>query len=90
MKHLTRLFTEHPASVGESYTGHMRSALRYAGLLTCCAVAAAVHSVLPFLFQSTASDLLFKIHAEMSARRNAAAGQPRTPVQTRAGEAGAA
>ncbi len=89
MKHFTRLFTEHPASVGETYTGHMRSALRYAGLFTRCAAAAAVHSVLPFLFQSTASDLLFKIHAEMSARRNAA-GQPPGPAQTRATGAGAA
>lgn len=89
MKHLTQLFTEHPASVGETYTGHMHSALRYAGLFTRCAAAAAVHSVLPFLFQTTASDLLFKIHAEMSARRNAA-GPPPPPAQTPAGEAGAA
>tara|TARA_Y100000310_G_scaffold1694_2_gene2147 strand:- start:364 stop:582 length:219 start_codon:yes stop_codon:yes gene_type:complete len=48
-------FTEHPASVGETWDGHARFALRCARLLAWAALAATVHAVIPALFQTTAS-----------------------------------
>ena len=47
---LKRLFTEHPAAVGESYFDHMRVALSFAVPLGLAAGAALVHAFLPFLF----------------------------------------
>jgi hypothetical protein len=52
-----RLFTAHPAAMGESYVTHAGRALRIAGLLLAGAVAAAVHAVVPALFVTTASDI---------------------------------
>ena len=44
MQALTRLFTEHPGSVEETYFEHMRFALSFAGLL-CLAAGAALEAV---------------------------------------------
>jgi len=56
--HLTRLFTDHPASVEESYFGHMRFAAWFASRLFAAAAAALVHALLPFLFATTASSIV--------------------------------
>ncbi len=61
---LLRAFTEHPASVGESYWQHLAFALGFAIKLILAGLAALVHAVLPFLFKTTASRLI----AEMAAR----------------------
>ncbi len=45
----------HPASVGESYFGHMGFAMRFAGKLFVAGSAAAVHAVIPALCETTAS-----------------------------------
>ena len=67
---IARLFTDHPASVGEDYFGHMAFALKFSGLLMLAAGAALVHAVLPFLCQTTASrivkDLAHRTHARAS------------------------
>ncbi|GEP05824.1 DUF6356 family protein [Methylobacterium oxalidis] len=65
---LTRLFTEHPSSLGESYTQHMRMSLSYAVPLLGAALAAFVHAVLPFLFEATASGSVKRLHARMTQR----------------------
>lgn len=48
----------HLASVGESYFGHMRFALKFAGLLFAAGGAALVHAVLPALFETTAGRMI--------------------------------
>lgn len=53
--------TEHPQSVGESYGQHLRFAMGFAGWLFLAAGAAAIHAVLPFLFQHTASTILRRL-----------------------------
>lgn len=58
---LMSLMTEHPRSVGESYGQHFRFAIGFAGSLFLAAGAAAVHAVLPFLFQKTASSMLLRL-----------------------------
>ncbi|MCY4334980.1 MAG: DUF6356 family protein [Litoreibacter sp.] len=50
-----RAFHDHPASVGETYFGHMRFALRFSGKLFVAACAALVHAIIPPLCETTAS-----------------------------------
>ncbi len=61
---LLRAFTDHPASVGESYWQHLAFALGFAVKLLLAGLAALVHAILPFLFKTTASRLI----AEMASR----------------------
>lgn len=58
----------HPASVGESYFGHMRFALRFAVLLLAAGCAALVHAVLPALFETTASRIILRLAAMIENR----------------------
>jgi len=74
---LKRLFTEHPASVGETYTQHMGVALSFALPLTKAALGAFVHAVFPFLCTTTASDTVKGLHARMTRR---CAACPKGPV----------
>lgn len=55
---LARLFTDHPATVGETYFGHMAFALWFGSRLFLAAGAAVVHAFLPFLFETTASSIV--------------------------------
>jgi hypothetical protein len=67
----SRLFLSHPASVNEGYFQHMGFALRFAGLLGLAAGAALVHALIPALCQTTASRIVQRLHARLSARHNA-------------------
>jgi len=69
-------FTEHPASVGETYTEHLVSAMGFAGALLRAACCCAVHALLPFLFEKTGSSLITELHDRMVTNRSrlAAAG----------------
>jgi hypothetical protein len=62
-----RYFTEHPASVGETYGEHFRVASHFAKELVTAAMAAACHAILPSLFPSTASSKVRRLHAEITA-----------------------
>jgi uncharacterized membrane protein YhaH (DUF805 family) len=66
---LKRLFTHHPDSVGESYTEHMGVALSFAGPLLAAGLAALIHAFLPFLFLTTASTTVKRLHARMVSRK---------------------
>lgn len=73
MTTLTKLFTQHPETVGESYFGHMAFAAWFASRLMTAAGAALVHAFLPFLFETTASrivrELADRTHNRASAGR---------------------
>lgn len=64
-----KCFTDHPASVGESYWQHMRIAFWSALRLLWAGVALIIHSVFPCVFVDTASDTVKKIHQEMAERK---------------------
>ena len=68
---ITNVFTVHPATVGESWAGHARFALSTSGLLAGAALAAAVHAVVPSLFETTASRIIDRLHALVHAPRAA-------------------
>jgi hypothetical protein len=65
---LVRLFTDHPASLGETYPQHMRASLSYAVPLLGASLAAFVHAAFPFLFTVTASATVKRLHARMTRR----------------------
>ena len=67
---LVRLLTEHPASVGESYGQHLRSAGGFAIRLLAGAMACLTHALLPFLFEHTASRVVADLHRRMIAERS--------------------
>jgi hypothetical protein len=62
---IVKSFQAHPASVGESYFGHMRTALGFAAALTRAAAACCVHAFLPFPFQKTGSGAIEDLHRRM-------------------------
>ena len=59
---ITRLFTEHPASVDETYLEHMAFAGRFSFSLFAAGFAALVHAVLPFCFEKTASRTVARLY----------------------------
>jgi hypothetical protein len=65
---IARLFSAHPATVGETYFGHARFAFSFAGWLLIAGMAALVHAILPFLFETTASRIITKLHNRMHNR----------------------
>lgn len=65
---IRRLFTDHPAMVGETYPEHMRTALSFAGPLAKATGAAVVHAFLPFLCTTTASDTVKGLYGRMTRR----------------------
>ncbi len=66
---LSRLFTDHPKSVDETYFQHMRFAAGFSVRLLAAACAAMVHAVLPFLFERTASRMIDAMHQRMHNRK---------------------
>ena len=70
-----RLFTEHPATVGETYGQHMRSALSFAVPLLGASLACFVHAALPFLFTRTGSCTITRLYDRMVLSRSRVAGR---------------
>lgn len=66
---LARKFTEHPASVGETYGEHFLQAMTFAGLLIKAAFCCAVHALLPFVFEKTGSACIVELHERMVTKR---------------------
>lgn len=51
-----RLFTEHPATEGETYFGHMKVAMCMSRQLLGAGMAAAMHGLVPGMHETTASE----------------------------------
>ena len=66
MKHL---FTEHPASVGESYWQHLLQASGFGATLLLTGLACLFHGLLPFLFKDTGSRNITLLHEKMVTHR---------------------
>ncbi len=64
-------FKSHPASVGETYVGHMGFALWFAGKLLLAGGAALTHAFIPFLFERTASDHIRDMYRRLENRHDA-------------------
>ena len=66
---LAKLFTDHPASVHETYFGHMAFAAWFASRLFMAGGAAFIHAVLPFMFETTASRIVRELYERTSNRK---------------------
>ena len=67
----TRLFLDHPRSVGESYLEHQRHAFGFGISLLGAALACLVHAVIPALFVRTGSETITRLHDRMVVNRTA-------------------
>jgi hypothetical protein len=59
---LKEKFTEHPASVDETYLEHMGVAARMSGNLLKAALCAAIHALFPWKHCTTASTKIKELH----------------------------
>jgi len=66
------LFTDHPATVDETYGEHFVYASSRGLKMLGAGCAAVVHAFLPFLFETTASTMMKELAGEMGQRRDEA------------------
>lgn len=64
-----RAFTEHPESVGETYTEHMARASCFGVRMIGAGIACLVHALLPFLFVRTGSAAIAELNDRMVVNR---------------------
>ena len=64
-----RLFTDHPASVGESYFEHMATAFGFGAKMVICGGACLLHGIFPFLFKCTARQCIEDLHTRVVTHR---------------------
>ena len=76
MSILSRLFSAHPAAVGESYFEHMAFALKFSGRLFRAALAAFAHGFVPAVCETTASEAVLAMTGEIRRRRALMASAP--------------
>lgn len=70
MRSLFGLFTNHPATVGETYLEHMAMSFGFSMRMLGGCLACLVHGLLPFLFVRTGSDQIRVLHDRMVAHRD--------------------
>ena len=68
-----RLFLDHPASVGETYSEHFGVAGRTGMTMIAGGLAALVHAILPCAFKTTGSRTIIRLHREIAETRAAVA-----------------
>jgi hypothetical protein len=73
-------FTDHPAAVGESYVQHLGVATGFGGRMILGGLACLVHGILPFLFTTTGSRTVTRLHDRMVANRTRAHAAPAAPL----------
>ena len=78
----TRLFLEHPRSVGESYLEHQRHAFAFVVSLLGAALACLVHALVPGLFVRTGSQAITRLHDRMVVNRTARGSTRVAPLRT--------
>lgn len=63
-------FTEHPATVGETYTEHFSTSMGFSLSLFKASFCCAVHAILPFAFEKAGSQYITGLHDQMVANRS--------------------
>jgi hypothetical protein len=78
---MLRRFTDHPATVNETYLQHMRSAFGFGSSMLAGALACFVHGLFPWLCLTRGSDTIRALHQRMVTHRVAQSPPPgRTTV----------
>jgi len=65
----TRLFLEHPHSVGEGYWEHQRNAWSFSAALLVSGVACLIHGLVPAVFVRTGSSTVARLYDCMVVNR---------------------
>ena len=65
-----RAFTEHPKSVGETYTEHMGQAFSFSGAMFVASICCFLHGLFPFLFVKAGSECVERLHRRMVTHRD--------------------
>jgi uncharacterized integral membrane protein (TIGR00698 family) len=68
---MLRAFTQHPATVGESYFEHLGRAWSFAACMMLGGLACLLHGLFPFAFQTSASSRIRVLHERMVTHRAA-------------------
>jgi Family of unknown function (DUF6356) len=66
---ISKLFTDHPRTIGETYGEHARTAFSFGWRMAVGGIACMVHAVVPGLFIKTASRTVVQLDAEMRGRK---------------------
>ena len=66
---MKNLFTDHPTTVGETYTQHFAHAGGFGVRMVFSGLACMVHAALPFLFVKTGSKAITVLHDRMVTNR---------------------
>lgn len=66
---LRTVFVEHPASVGETYLGHLLTASRFGATMIIAGAACVIHGIVPVLFTTRGSDAIRALHQRMIVNR---------------------
>jgi hypothetical protein len=66
---IVKLFTEHPRTVGETYTGHMVSAASFGSRMIFAGCACLLHGLFPFILVKTGSTTVRHLHDKMITHR---------------------
>ena len=82
MEKFKKLFTDHPNEMGESYIEHLICASMYGVRMVFAGFAAIIHSIFPFLFQTTASDLAKEINGDVRTRKSELEAPEQAELQT--------
>lgn len=61
-------FTDHPHEIGETYGEHFRTAAGFGLQMTLGGLACLVHAVIPWLFVTTGSETMRRLHRRLTGR----------------------
>jgi len=79
-----RSFTEHPATVGESYGEHWTAAMGFGLRMLAGSLACMIHAFLPSLFVRTGSQTIARLHDRMVINRQRHSAKPVGALQNSA------
>ena len=83
MTAFNRLFTDHPATVNETYGQHFVAAAGFGFRMIWGGLVCLVHAVIPGAFCNTGSDMIRELHERMVTNRRRLAESHALPMETR-------
>ena len=69
MQSFHNFLAAHIVAIGKTHGQNFLNAGYYFVMLLTAAICALIHAVLPFLFESTSSRIILKLHGKMTARK---------------------
>ncbi|MBM4218380.1 MAG: hypothetical protein FJ171_01840 [Gammaproteobacteria bacterium] len=83
MSAFNRLFTDHPATVDETYRQHFLMALGFGLHMIWGGLQCLVHAFVPGLFEKSGSNMIRELHERMVVNRHRTAQPQALPLETR-------